>query len=199
MKIVGLTGGIGSGKSVVAGFLSACGAQCLDTDRVAREVVAPNSEGWRKIVDRFGAAVLQSSGELDRDTLAKIVFADPAARRELEAITHPLIFQAVHRWLIEQLHAGVAVAVLEIPLLFEVDVPYSFNATICVVAERSVRLERIRRRSGYDETTLAGILDAQMDQQEKAARADYVIDNSGTLDTTQKAVEEIFRKIAADA
>ncbi len=198
MKIVGLTGGIGSGKSVVAGFLSACGAKCLDTDRVARDVVAPSSEGLSKIVDRFGANVLLTSGELNRDALAKIVFADPAARRELEAITHPLIFQAVHRWLNEQLTAGVAVAVLEIPLLFEVDAPYTFDATICVIAALDVRLARIRRRSGYDEATLAGILDAQMDQNEKAARADYVIDNSGTLDDTRAAVEEIFRQIAAD-
>ncbi|HPQ67847.1 MAG TPA: dephospho-CoA kinase [bacterium] len=198
MKIVGLTGGIGSGKSVVAGFLSVCGAKCLDTDQVARDVAAPGSEGLRKIVDRFGTDVLQSSGELNREALAKIVFADPTARRELEMITHPLIFRAVHRWLSEQLTAGVAVAVLEIPLLFEVEVPYTFDATICVIAVRSVRLDRIRRRSEYDEATLAGILDAQMDQNEKAARADYVIDNSGTLVETKAAVEEIFQKIAAD-
>ncbi len=195
MKIVALTGGIACGKSVVADMLRELGAKTIDSDQVARDTVAPGTEGHGLVVDRFGREVLDPSGAIDRGRLGQIVFSDPAARRNLEEIVHPRVYQALAEWIVE--NRTTALLILEIPLLFEVDSPEIYHATIAVVAPREVQIERLNRRSGYDEATVVGILAAQIDPYEKAKLADYEIDNGGDLAATRRQVEKIFALLTA--
>jgi len=195
MKVIGLTGGIGCGKTLVGQYFRELGAVVLDADQAARDVVAPASDGLHLVVERFGAEVLSADGSLDRDKLARLVFAEPQARRDLEAIVHPLVYIAL-RDRAEQLRAqGAPLVVLEIPLLFESPAPFELDATVCVVASRATQWRRIRARSGYDDETIQGILDAQMDPHEKARRADFVIDNDGPPEETQSQVLDLYRSL----
>lgn len=195
MKIVALTGGIACGKSVVAVMLRELGAATLDTDRLSREVVAPGTPGLAVVAARFGASVLGPDSSLDRDALARLVFADPQARLDLEAIVHPLVFQAMADWIAAQSMAEAPLAVLEIPLLFEVDVPRIYDVGVAVVASRATQIARLKARSDYDDATVAGILGAQLSPAEKASRADFVIDNDGDLDATRRQVAALFEKL----
>jgi len=195
MKIVGLTGGIGSGKSTVAAFFRKLGAATIDTDQVSRDIVAVGSEGLAEILHRFGQDVLQSDGSLDREALRRVVFQDENARLDLEAITHPRIFMVVGQWAQKQIEAGCPLAIIEIPLLFEVPTPFDFDATICVTSTREQQIQRTVDRSAYDKKTLTGILDVQMSTEEKAGRADFTIDNSGSLDDTLRQVKEVFARL----
>jgi dephospho-CoA kinase len=197
MKAVGLTGGIGSGKSVVAAMLRDLGAATIDTDAVARKVVAPGSAGLAEIVARFGRDVLAADGSLDRDKLGKMVFGDPQARGDLEAITHPRIWQAVGERIQRETAKGTALLVVEVPLLFETNAQSMFAAVICVTASRANRIVRIKARSGYDEARIAGILDAQIDPAKQASMADFVIDNDGDLNETRRQVESVFRALTS--
>lgn len=195
MKVAGITGGIGCGKSVVAEMFRDLGAATLDSDQVARDVVADGSDGLAEILRRFGGHLKNADGGLDRKALAEIVFDYPQARLDLEDIVHPRVYLAIGEWLERQRSESIALAVLEIPLLFEVQVPLALDATICVVAAREQQIERIQARSDYDRKTIEGILAAQMSVQEKANRADYVIENGGSLENTRSQVEQVFRQI----
>jgi len=195
MKTAGLTGGLACGKSVVAKLFRDLGAATLDTDQVSRQVVAPGTPGLAALADRFGAGILTADGRLDRDRLGKIVFGDTPARLALEAVVHPLVYRAVGEWLAEQVAGKTAVAILEIPLLFEVEVPFHFDAIICVRASRPTQVARVKARSGYDDATIDGILTAQMAVEEKAARADFVIDNEGDLTETRRQVEDVYQRL----
>ena len=146
MKIVGLTGGIGSGKSTVARLLARHGAVIVDSDAIAREVVAPGTPGLAEVVDAFGEGVLQADGSLDRPGLGRIVFADPAALRKLEAITHPRIQAESARLIAAAEAAGAPLLVHDIPLLVENGLPETFEEVLVVEAPDEVRLERLAGR-----------------------------------------------------
>ena len=172
--MVGLTGGIGSGKSTVAEMLAARGAVIVDADRIARQVVEPGAPGFDSIVDRFGPAVIGPDGMLDRAAMADVVFRDPGARADLEGITHPLIQAEMARQIVA---AGPdAVVVLDIPLLKE---RRDHMAGIIVVdAPEEVAVARLVGQRGFDEDDARRRIAAQIGREERRAIADVVIDNS---------------------
>ncbi|HOC94299.1 MAG TPA: dephospho-CoA kinase [bacterium] len=192
MRIIGLTGTIGSGKSAVAGMLAELGAEVIDTDKVAREVVEPGTPGLKKLVETWGESLLTGDGSLDREKLAAIVFADEGQRRRLNSILHPMIGAEVAA----RLAASRAPAVvLEVPLLFESGFDKMAHECWVVTADEDSLPKRIAARDGAGEDAARARITSQMSQEEKARRADVVIDNSGTLAQTRTQVAEAWRKI----
>jgi dephospho-CoA kinase len=188
MRVIGLTGGIATGKSTVARMLAARGAVVVDADLLAREVIAPGQPGYDEVLARFGRRIVDDSGAVDRAALGAIVFADPAARAELEAITHPRIGALMQARLRDALASPAPLAVADIPLLFENDRDTAFPQTLLVYAPAEVQLLRMRQRDGLDAQAARQRLDAQMPIDEKRARATWVIENGGSLDDTEAQV-----------
>lgn len=188
MRVIGLTGGIATGKSTVASMLAARGAVVVDADLLAREVIAPGEPGHEMVVARFGGDIIDADGVLDRAALAAIVFADPAARTDLEAITHPRIRTLMRDRIGVALASSAPLAVADIPLLFEGGGDAEFPETLLVYAPREVQLRRMRERNGWDEVAARRRLDAQLPIDEKRARATWVIDNGGSLQATAAQV-----------
>jgi dephospho-CoA kinase len=192
--VFGLTGGLGSGKSSVAGHYRELGLPIIDADALARAVVAPGSAGLAEIVREFGPDMLRE-GALDRRRLADVVFADPAARERLEAITHPRI-QARRDELLSELEAaGEPLVGYEVPLLFERGLEAGLRPVVVVSVPEALQIERAMLRDHSTEAMVRARLDAQRPLAEKAARADYVIDNAGPLATTLVAADEVLRQI----
>jgi dephospho-CoA kinase len=188
--VVGLTGGIGSGKSTVARLLADKGAVVIDADRLAREVVEPGTEAYRRVVERFGPGVVAPDGTLDRPALARIVFADPEARRDLERITHPAIGARMAERMAE-LSGTDAVVVLDVPLLVEsgrTDVA----GVIVVDCPEEVAVERLVAQRGMDPVDARRRMAAQASREERLARADFVIDNSGSPEELRAQVERAW-------
>ena len=194
MLRVGLTGGIASGKSTVAGFFAELGAGVIDTDHVAREVVAPGEPGLAAVSEAFGPDVISSSGELDRRALRALVFANSDERRRLEAILHPLI-RARTLEKLDRLDAPYALVV--VPLLFETGFESLVDRVAVVDCPRDVQLERLLARDGIDEAQAEAMLSAQIDSATRLARADDVIDNSGDRERTRERVRELHAQYSA--
>lgn len=188
MYRVGLTGGIASGKTAVADIFDSLGAGIVDTDRVAREVVAPGQPGLEAVRGEFGGGVIRASGKLDRRALRKVVFADPQARRRLESLLHPLI-RARTMEALEQVRAPYAVAV--VPLLVETGFGELVDRVAVVDCPRAIRLERLRIRDGMDREQAESMLNAQVDRQTRLAAADDVIDNGGSRSSTRRQVQRL--------
>jgi dephospho-CoA kinase len=182
VRVVGLTGGIATGKSTFAALLRARGAAVIDADALARAAVAPGSPALAEIARALGPDAIAPDGSLDRARVAARVFADPSARRRLEAITHP----AVRRLALDEASrlaaAGHALAFYDVPLLFEVGLDRELDSVVVVHAPRAVQRERLVRRDGLAPADADARLAAQLDVEEKAARADFVVDNSGPPD-----------------
>ncbi|MGN6655433.1 MAG: dephospho-CoA kinase [Rhodanobacter sp.] len=193
--VVALTGGVAAGKSAVTRRFEALGVPVHDADVAAREVVAPGSEGLAEVVDVFGADVLDSRGQLDRPAMRRRVFADPAARRRLEAIIHP----RVRAWLRERALAGTApYCLLAIPLLAENIEQYRWVDRVLVVdVPESVQLARLLVRDGIDETLARRMIAQQASRADRLALADDVIDNSGDESALDQAVAELHRRYLA--
>ncbi len=192
--IIGLTGNIGTGKSTVARMLADLGAEVIDADRLAHEVMAPHTPEWQRVVERFGRSILRPDETIDRRALGAIVFADPAALRDLEAILHPAVrarirarFAAAERPVV----VVEAIKLLEGGLYLEVD------AVWVVTATREVQLLRLMRLRGLTRAEAETRVDAQAPQAEKVVRADVVIDNSDGLDRTREQVLAAWRAIEA--
>ena len=183
MYRVGLTGGIASGKTVVANFFAELGAGIVDTDRIAREVVAPGRPGLEAVRREFGSGVLRASGELDRRALREVVFADPAARRKLESLLHPLI-RARTLEALEQVRAPYAVAV--VPLLVETGFGELVDRVAVVDCPPRIQLERLIGRDGIDLDRAKSMLGAQADRQTRLRAADDIIDNGGSKASTRR-------------
>lgn len=188
MRLIGLTGGIASGKSEVAHMLAARGATVIDADELAREVVAPGTPGLARIVERFGADMLRDDGTLDRSRLAAVVFADPEARRDLERITHPRITELMQQRIADAFARDAHLVVVDVPLLFEGRRDDLFEATLLVYAPREVQLERLMSRDGFSREEAEQRLGAQLPIDDKRERATWVIDNSGDLDDTERQI-----------
>ncbi len=169
------------------------GARRIDTDRLAREVVEPGQPGLAAVVARFGGEVLTADGRLDRKALGKIVFHDAGLRKELEAILHPLIGELMREELRAAEAAGDCIVLVEVPLLYETGFQRETDRVIVVTADRETQLARLKERDGLDEAEAMRRIAAQMPLSEKAARADYVIDNSGSLAETEKQVEAVWQ------
>ena len=188
MLRVGLTGGIASGKTAVANVFSGLGAGVIDTDHLAREVVAPGEPGLGAVREAFGSRVISNSGKLDRRALRTLVFANPEDRRRLEAILHPLIRGRASEKL-DQLDAPYALVV--VPLLFETGFETLVDRVAVVDCPRDVQLERLRERDGIDKAEAEAMLSAQANRETRLARADDVIDNSGDWERTRERVREL--------
>ena len=198
MRVFGLTGGIASGKSTVSDMLRALGAPVVDADRLARKVVEPGSPALAEIAARFGPDVLDAEGRLDRPRMARRVFSDPAARAELEAITHPRIAAAGAEAFASLAAAGHRVAIYEAPLLVERRLHEGMAGVIVVSVPEEVQLERLTRRDGLDEAAARARIAAQLPLADKIAVARWVVDNSGTLEQTRAQVEAIWREIQGE-
>ena len=194
MLVVGLTGGIGSGKSTVAGMLAGRGARVLDADAVAREVVAPGSPTHEKVVRRFGRALVAEDGRLDRAGLAALVFADERARNDLNRIVHPAVRDEVLRRLAAAEAADPHdVVVLEIPLLAEVGPDrYPLAGVIVVDLPVDVAVDRLQADRGFSEADARARVAAQATRAERRAIADVVIDNSGDLEQLEAEVDRVW-------
>jgi dephospho-CoA kinase len=196
IRVFGLTGGLGSGKSSVAAHYRGLGLPVIDADALARAVVEPGSPALSDITREFGTELLRH-GALDREKLARIVFADSGARQRLEAMTHPRI-QARRDELLRELEAaGEPLVCYEVPLLFEKGLETGLRPVVVVSVPEAVQIERARRRDGSTDAMVRARLDAQQPLSEKVARADHVIDNTGTLAATWEAADEVLRRICA--
>jgi dephospho-CoA kinase len=196
--LVGLTGGIGSGKSTVARLLEKRGAVVFDADLLAREAVEPGTPGHTAVIERFGADVLAPGGELDREALASIVFADPSARRDLEEIVHP----EVRRLFAEGSEAyrdTDRVVVFSAPLLVETGMHTAFEILVVVSATVGTQIERLMRQRGMSEPSIRARIDAQAPLEDKAAAADFLVDNEGSLDELESQVERLWNDLSARA
>jgi dephospho-CoA kinase len=196
--IIGLTGGIACGKSTVSAMLAERGAFVVDADRIAREVVMPGEPALAEIAAVFGQAVIRDDGTLDRRKLGEIVFADPEKRKRLEAITHPAIRERM--WArIRRVKADEPgrIVVADIPLLYETGQQGLYDGVLVVYAPREVQIRRLMARN--PELTEAQALErinAQMDIERKKELADWVIDNGGSLESTGRQVEALWRELA---
>ncbi len=198
MLVVGLTGNIGSGKSTVAGILEARGVPLIDADLLAREAVAPGAPALAAIAERFGRSVLTPAGALDRAALRAIVFANPADRASLDAIVHPAV-KALRDARLADLRARRApVVVCDIPLLFETGLDREVDVTVLVDAPLDVRLARILRNRGLSRDEALAMAAAQLPAEDKRARADYVIENDGSIEELRERVNAVWTAIDRD-
>jgi dephospho-CoA kinase len=198
MRIVGLTGNFGSGKSTVASLFREAGIPALDADRLSREVASPGGAAYPAIVREFGEAVVGPDGRIDRKKLGEIVFADPGQRAKLEAITHPAILDAMKAAVAALASAGHRVVVVEASLIHESGRRGLFTEVITVRCDAGTQLRRVMARDGISPEQAAARIDAQMDAENKASRSDYVIDNSGDTEETRRQVASIVRRILED-
>jgi dephospho-CoA kinase len=205
-RVVGLTGGIGSGKSTVARMLEQLGATLIDADAIVHELQAPGQPLVDEIAAAFGPEVLDASGALDREALGGIVFRDDEARQRLNRIVHPKVGHEVARRLARARESGVALVVLDIPLLFEGRraggrgaAGLDLDATIVVWASVTAQVERQVARAGYGADEAERRVRAQMPLDEKRALADHVIDNSGGLAETEEQVRALYEKLVSES
>jgi len=196
VRVIGLTGGIASGKSLVAGFLREMGAHVINADAIAREVVALGTDTLREIAAAFGPTVIAADGALDRKALAERVFSDPDARARLNAITHPRIRGRIEEEIeaARSAHPG-AVIVVDIPLLLDVASPEDFtlDGTVVVMVDEATQIARLMARDGITEEAARQRLRSQRPLGEKVPLATWVVDNAGTPDATRRQVEALWR------
>jgi dephospho-CoA kinase len=197
--LVGLTGGIATGKSTVSAMFAHLGARIVDADLLAREVVMPGQAAHAEIVKAFGAEVLEASGHLDRKRLGAIVFADADKRRQLEQITHPAIRARQQRILsVYEEEAFTGVVIWDVALLFETGGHAGMDKVVVVATDPATELGRLMARDGMSEGDARRRIGSQMPVAEKAKLADYVIDNSGTREETERQVRAVHGALLAE-
>jgi len=203
-SILGLSGGIGTGKSTVAGFLGSLGATVIDADAIVHELQAPGTRLLDEIQQAFGSDVIDDEGGLDRAALGTTVFRDAAARRRLEQIVHPEVIATIADRVARAQAAGTPLIVVDIPLLFESresnpnrDSTPPFAATVLVYAPENQQIERQMKRDGCDREAALQRVRAQLPIESKRAMADVVIDNSGSLEETRRQARMLFERFTA--
>src|SRR3954467_4541555 len=199
MLLIGLTGNIASGKSEVAKMLAERGATVIDADELAREAVQPETQALRDIVKRWGKDILKSDGSLDRKALRQIVFADQHELDALNRIVHPGVTRLRDREIALAKQRGDPIVVCVIPLLFERNLVEEFDAIVLVDAPRPLRLERLVATRGLEETEAMNMIAAQMPAELKRARADYVIENDGSLEDLERDVDALWSSLHRNA
>jgi len=199
MLLVGLTGNIASGKSTVARHFEERGATVIDADTLARQAVEAGTTAYRDIVRRWGAEVLAPDGEVDRGALRRIVFEEPDELAALNRIVHPEVARLRDRLVADARERGDTICICDIPLLFENDMVDEFDRIVLVDAPRPLRLERLVRDRKLRETEAMDMITAQMPAELKRARADYIIDNDGTLEQLETRAVEVWSALEQDA
>ena len=195
MSVYGLTGGIGAGKSTVANIFQESGIPVVLADEVGRQVASKGSDGLAEIVRHFGANVLDSTGELDRRQLGTLIFNNPARRRELESILHPRVLDHSRELFNKLQKAGNQIVVYESALLFETQRHTEMRGVILVTAPEEQRIARVRTRDGSVEEEVRKRIRAQMDEEEKRNLADYIVDNSGDIQTLRSDVNSLISQL----
>ncbi len=199
MRVFGLTGNIACGKSLVERILRDEGVPVIDTDQVAREVVMPGSTGLDEIRQRFGGGVIADDGTLDRAALGAIVFSDTGARRDLEAITHPKIFQRTGEQVMAYATDGHDLIIVSAALMVETGSYRNYTGVLVVTCPAEQQLARLLARDGFDRAEALKRIDSQLPQSQKAALADVVFDNGGTVDETRAQVLAWLDRARADS
>jgi len=196
MLIVGLTGGVASGKTAVSEALREEGAYIIDADQIARELVQPHRPAWNEIIRTFGKDILRGDGSIDRKKLADKIFVDPSQRKLLNQILHPLITGEMDRRTIEIGQKNPeAIVVIDAPLLVEVGYHRRTDKLIVVISTQAEQIERLKVRDGIDSEAALRIVFSQMPVEEKVKLADFVIRNEGSLAETRERAKEVFREL----
>jgi dephospho-CoA kinase len=196
--LVALTGGIATGKSYCLERFTRLGAITISADRLARDAVVPGSIGLAAVVERFGPSMLGDDGTLNRAALASIVFADADARRELESIVHPHVYRAIRDWAAGDHPAG-SVLIADIPLLYETGREADFDKVVVAACRADQQLARLMARDGISDAEARRRLASQLPIDEKARRADYVIDTSGTFADTDRGIQFVWDRLRSNA
>jgi dephospho-CoA kinase len=197
VKLVGLTGGVGSGKSTVAGMLRELGATVVDADEAAHAAYEPGSPGFDAVVREFGQEFV-TDGRIDRARLGELVFHDPDARVRLNSIVHPLVREWMAQKTAQASDDGADVVVQDVPLLFENGLEKLFSSVILVYVPEAVQLERLVSGRGFKRERALAMITAQMPIENKRGLARHVINNSGNLDETRSQVEAVWKVLASD-
>lgn len=193
--LVALTGGIATGKSYVRSRIAADGIPTIEADGVVHEMMGPAGALVAAVAARFGDAVLRPDGAIDRPSLGRLVFADAAARSDLEAIVHPAVYERIRQWAGEQRRRGAVWALADIPLLFETRREEEFDVVVVTACSRSLQVQRMAERDRLSEPDARARLAAQWPIEEKVRRADYVIRTDGTFEETDRQVKEVIAAI----
>ncbi len=197
MKIIGLTGGFGSGKSTVARFLAELGAVVIDADKVGHEAFETGTETWQEVVAAFGRGIIGTDGAVDRQKLGAIVFRNPEARARLNQIMHPRIHERVKARIAEYKKKGVEIVVVEAPLLLEVGWKPMVDEVWTTSAPEKTVLRRLREQKGLSEAQSLARIRAQITDEKRTSQADVVIDTDCTLDELKGKVEALWRKLCS--
>lgn len=193
---LGLTGGIGAGKSTAAEYFKRCGATVLDADAISRNALKTGGACYDAVVQAFGNGIVQNDGSIDRAMLASIVFSDESARRKLNSIVHPYVLETMESEAERLLEADPnATVIFDVPLLLECGLDRRMDGNIVVVAEDAVRIARIRARDGVDEAAARARIASQISQREQAARGDFVLDNGGTVSELHTQIDRLLSRI----
>ena len=201
MFVIGLTGGIGTGKSEVSRLLGELGAEVIEADKVAHEAYEPGTPGWREVVEAFGEGILDADGRIDRKRLGGIVFDDVQARERLNGIIHPIVRRLLEERIAELERQGDRVVVIEVPLLVEAIKQQSrwtrmLDEIWVVTAPEDQAVARVQARSGLDEKAIRARIGSQATQEERIEYADAVIDNGGSLEGLRREVTNLWRERA---
>ncbi len=195
MKVIGLTGGIGSGKSTVSGFLAELGAVIIDADKVGHELLKPDTEIWQQIVAAFGKQILTPGGEISRKKLASLVFGSPRRLELLNQLMHPEMKKAVKAQLLEYRRQGASVVVLEAPLLVEADWTELVDEVWVTIASESTVLERLEQQTGLSRKESLARIRSQLPARERAKHADVVLNTELSLDELRAKVKELWQRL----
>jgi dephospho-CoA kinase len=195
LQRVALTGGIATGKSHCLKTFAALGVPVIDADVLAREAVRAGTPGFREVVARFGAGIVGADGELDRAALGRIVFNDAAARRDLEAMIHPWVFGRISKWFDDLERTPAPVAIADVPLLYETGHEADFDRVVVAFCAPDEALKRLVHRDGLSLEDATSRMKSQIPVEDKAARADFVIDTSGSKVETDRQVAEVLTRL----
>lgn len=193
MKIIGLTGGIGSGKTTVSDYLISRGYPVLDADRIAREIVLPGSEMLIRLAAVFGEEIIREDGSLDRRKLGDIVFSDPEKKKTLDSLMHTEILELIHER-IYRFRESAEVIFIDAPLLFETGLDKSVNEIWVVDVDNETRIKRIMERDGLKRDEILKRISTQMTREEKNRRADVILDNTGDQEALYRQIEQLLKK-----
>lgn len=192
---LGVTGGVGSGKSLVCRRLQEFGVPVCSADELAKQAVAPGTKAYEQIVDHFGRQILTPDGDIDRAGLRRIIVGDDTARKTLEGFVHPEVMRQMEKHFAAAEKQGAPMAAAEVPLLFEAGLEPFFDAVILVSGDRENRLQRVMARDNVNRQEAAALMKTQMPEAQKRRRADYIIDNNGSIDRMQEEVDRIYAEL----